>query len=1461
MANVKEYKIVINGVTESIDAVASLNTKLQELDTKIRELENRTVNVQTNSDQVSTRNSTRTSTSELSTEDKLLREIENTEERLNKARSKNYEVLIQQKQELKEITNEAKERVAQERLLNNAYSNTMKGLKQELADIKSVMQSTEIGSGAFNDLTKRAGEITNQLKEMEMAYGQFGRNVGNYASAAQGFEKIKIEVNGTTREFDNARQALKELTNERNSIKLMGGDVGDLDNVVKKLKSDLQDMDKSSAVMDNLLDTMQGLVAIASTAEGFASIFGIDDGAIEETIKKLVALQNVLQGIEVIKKQMQTGEGIGGILAKGNAALDSFTKKLFGVSTTAKSANTALNATSAAGKSAATGLGTASVAATTTTKAFSLATAAATALRVALSALGIGLVIGAISLLVEGIGKLVEKQKEAKKYQEDLNKALEEGQRAYAKTQGELIKYRTAVEKFNGTKKQEKQLVDELNSKYGDSLGTYKTLAEWKKVLKERGEILCQVMLKEAQAQALLNMYTEAYIKLQQLRKVASEGGSGFDKFTDSLSNLIFGVKDVFGRKTAQTKANEAVKQQEEDMKSLADSIKKIYSEIGELNKNNNLFNYAPQIEKGAKKTAKATKDAEANLIKLKIELMQDGLAKTLMQLRAEREERIKEAKKTGKLVAEQIALINKIYDNKEIEARKEHYKRLLKIQEDYLNEMKQIQEQTQSRAISNSRIGNENRFEDAKTYQNAKRENDSRFFQDLVIDYNKTNIHNAFEKYWEDLSKTEKLTNETRHQINDAFTTAIAQMRSVDDFIKKYNEIGVKFTQDENGLAKAIFPEDMDERGRALVNGVVETWNNAYSIVMDIQNKFGKQMDLLEKEQTENLQVAFATRFQARKLYYENLLKASKEYYDKELQLQNQELENRIRKEEEAEKKRHKNLVGQNRDNTPISSLIQGYTNTYDAGKLVGLDESQIETYFAKYKEALDTWLEQQDEALKRGEISIEEYTERTSGTLLNSYRKREITFVQFLDNMRQEDETHQNAITTLEINSEKTREQNEKQHLKNMQNANADYYSNMQKEISLHLSAIEKDRDKAETRNAWGIINYKKTKDALLQLRKNLKQDFDAIAKQREDLVKKLERGEITFEQFDQLTENLDALQAEARTTAEGVEQDLEELGAKYYEGINNWVQHIGSAFNSILSSISTIMSNQYDALIDQQDKYIDEYEERLQKQRDITQRYANEVNDIEDELRTARGDRRQHLIDQLNAEMAAQRASLAQEKKIEKEKQKAEEKKKKLEHDQAVAKKRMDLAQAMINAAMAVSMAAVNKWPIPAIPMMALAAAAGAAQVAAVASQRIPSYGSGGVIQGKSHKFGGVKVLGGQAEVEGGEYITNKITTQKNVDLLEYINTKKRKVNLEDLIQFYGGNSQVKKTIQGVRTKFADGGVVPTLSNDINLSDRMLTAFEDYSNRPVQVAVVDIINRADNINSVKVMAGLDN
>lgn len=161
------------------------------------------------------------------------------------------------------------------------------------------------------------------------------------------------------------------------------------------------------------------------------------------------------------------------------------------------------------------------------------------------------------------------------------------------------------------------------------------------------------------------------------------------------------------------------------------------------------------------------------------------------------------------------------------------------------------------------------------------------------------------------------------------------------------------------------------------------------------------------------------------------------------------------------------------------------------------------------------------------------------------------------------------------------------------------------------------------------------------------------------------------------------------------------------------------------------------------------------------------------------------------------------------------------------------------------------------------MALAAATTAAEIAIMAANKPYAKGGqleGGQIVGNRHRDGGVKVLGGRAEVEGGEYITNRITTQKNIDILDYINGKHKRLTLDDFVDFYGG-SKVRNSIISSTPKrmFEEGGVLPTLRNDYDINDSMLSALEYYNNRPVVVSVVDIIDKEVDVKRVQTLAGL--
>ena len=1451
--NKKTYSIVINGIQESIKAVDSLNDALGMLEQKIKNLEQSNISVSNTS---SSSSSSTSRVSGLQEEDKLLKQIQSTEQQIRDARREDYQQLLAQKDILKDITNEQKERAAAERLSANNYGNTMQGLKQQLADIKAVMQTTDIESDKFKELTKTANDLNSKLKEVEASYGQFGRNVGNYGGGGleQEFQTLKIEVNGVTREFGNAREALRTLTNERNTLKLMGEDVGELDNVVKTLKSDINDMEKSSAAMDNMLDSMQGLIAIASTAKGLGALFGVDDSAIEQSIQKLVALQNVLNGIEVIKKQMQTGEGIGGLIAKGNAAVDKFAASLLGVNRNAKAASTSLKETAAA----TTAVSTASKAATVAVRALSLA----------LKTVGIGLIITAVAYLVQALEDWLTKESEVEKAQKRLAEVNAQGAKAYANAAAEVKGYQSRLESFNGTKKQEQALVDELNNKYGKALGNYKSLDQWKKVLKESGEAYCQALLKEAEAQALLNLYTEAYINLQKVR--------------DNVANGEYHHWWQTSAGDAAADAAEITKAEKEVEKAMDAYMAKM-REVQNFNKNNKLFDYSnyadtkDSIKKNGASVGKTVKDVENEIAKMRVDAMKAGLTKTLAQLELERSKRIAEAKKTGKLVQEQIASINYLYNQKILEARMTYHRQMLADEKKFQDDMQKVQNSTLERAYQNSTRKNEQKRN--TRIENAINRSNEFEVNMLTIDYDSSDVRKFFDKYNKDAVKAYINTRNTIEYLKKSF-----------DMLNQY---------DISNLSDSLkeYYEEVTAKSKKQLEEAQQQLNEIKQQYQGIDTFVEQNARII----SENLNEAYALRYQWRQDYYKKILDAEVSYSKKEIALQKEriEVETKMLKDEEDE--RHRIMASRIYDDDISSdnkkryqtprNVLSAYNQAFDNQELKGMDTNQIGKYFSEYNKLFNDWLNNLKKGYEEGKVTAEEYFSIVESTALKSYLKQKDeydnylthynamsaenqamnkaamnswtqamnnAFVDYLEKMKNEQSTHQNALNTIIIQGDQKIEAENNAHLQRMRNASRDYNSSMIQEIENVLSSISSKIDKAEKHNALGIINYSATKKELADLKKTVDSSLKDIAAQKALLVEQLKKGEISFGDFDTLMSQLKTLETQVTEAGLNIKTKMKNLFTDLMGSISQIASQLGSSLSGLIGALGDYTDQMYENQIAQLEEQIDEYEELLNKQKEITEQHASEVDTIEEELKTARGSRREALIDKLNAEMQKQRESLTEEKRIEREKERLEKEKDKKEKERLEAQKRIQTTQAIIAGAVAF-MNALSTSPIwVGIAMAAMTAAMTAVQIATIQSQK---YAQGGVIEGRSHAQGGVKVLGGRAEVEGGEYITNKTTTAKNVDLLEYINSKKRKVNLDDMLEFYSSGKSIKKNINVTRTKFADGGQIPQLRSDIDINDRLITAFEDYSNRPVQVAVVDIMDRTAAVTEVRTIAGVEN
>jgi len=133
-------------------------------------------------------------------------------------------------------------------------------------------------------------------------------------------------------------------------------------------------------------------------------------------------------------------------------------------------------------------------------------------------------------------------------------------------------------------------------------------------------------------------------------------------------------------------------------------------------------------------------------------------------------------------------------------------------------------------------------------------------------------------------------------------------------------------------------------------------------------------------------------------------------------------------------------------------------------------------------------------------------------------------------------------------------------------------------------------------------------------------------------------------------------------------------------------------------------------------------------------------------------------------------------------------------KIEREYANKEKIFAITTALIQNAINV-IKAYGTPPVPNIPLAAITGALGLVQIGLIASQK---FAEGGEIEGKSHSQGGKLI-----EVEGGEYIINKLSTSKYNGLIEAINKDDKMAIAEELrnrnfhLVWGGVNEQLKSS----------------------------------------------------------------
>lgn len=1441
-----------------------------------------------------------------------MKEIEKTEKRIADARGEEYQSLLAAKEQLKDVKNIQSQIAAKERLFNDQYDlNTLEGIKAKLKDIKTVMNTVDIDSDMFSSLVKSANDLNTKLKQVEESYGQYGRNVGNYKSALDGAadasNKIRISVNGQIKEFDNVRQALKGLTNELKNLTINGKEntqefkelekaYHEFYKATLRANSAVSDLQASSKGMDAMFDAFTSLSAIGQIGGGLQGLFGID--GIDETIQKLMSLQSIVSGLEQIKQQLNTGEFLGGYFNNASDSIDKFVNKLFGIKDTSdKVQNVVENVAEGfegeakASKTASAALKTQQASTVGVTVATKAATLAAKGLKFALASIGIGLLIAGLSWVIEKISDFVQSLDSSEAQLNEFNAACKASEQAY-KSLGDTLKSDFLSGKISQSEYSAKALENE--NKY---------IKEQIKLLKERskrvgsdaGIDFTTTSNKGTSPMVNAKNIDETKKKYLELTDAVNEGQDYFEKYQKGFKGLInsfftsvSATEEEANKKGGQILGNFVNQVEKIDLTApdAEEKIKKLYEQFGKDEALQraiaNMKDIIPKDE-----IREGTQFA-VDRFNWMVEQINASLNRTSLNwIEAEKDPYIREKRrlkynKDAEIVAasgntKEIASIDAKYKRYEQDLTKRHNDDIAAKNKQAAENAKRLKEEnnrkllTADKELYNAEL---TMMEDGlakqlktirKSYEDrirAAKENGAKV-NEVVAALNKAmekELQKAVDKTFEDLSKTAsslikqvkdiKLENEINkvtysvENLNDeisklpqslegtyfAFQKTYDNVQGyvkepkVDDYVKKYVDVldtlqSVKdrITEYNNVLSNPNI--SLADDSKKQLEDDIKAYTEYYDKLKEKVNEYYKETGTSAKFFDDNDQVIAYSLYKNTVKFndvYDDRMERLKDFmdeYDNTVSEHNNKLREEERKQAEIEKKQAVSAII-----TKYNDMIKEENDYYDK-----LEEAQK----AKVSIGQATEAEVENDLMRHND-RIEAINKERQNALEQAENE-------FNSKMSKAEEAYYDRW----LNVAKTKSDYMIQEIKNMVNAADTILENH-----------------GEVMNSWGILDLGKTSNNLKSAKEMYTKAFDEIRDEQNKLIKDLEDNKISFGDFTNANNELNEEAKYVKGKLKDIEADSKDSIGKFIDSINTYIQAIGQGIQDVLSQVWENQDASYDKEIENLDKWIDKYEEKLQEQKDLTQEYANNIDSIEDELATARGDRREKLIDDLNAQMSAQRASLAQEKMIENEKKREEEKKEKLELQQRKRQRDRAVISAIISTALATANGLATQPFVPVgIAMGALAGTLGAVQIALIKSQK---YANGGVIQGKSHSQGGVKVLGGRAEVEGGEFITNKQSTSANLDILEFINSKKRRVDLNDLVTFYSSRKALPKPM--AKTKFANGGEIPSLRTDLDINDKLITMFEEFGRRPSVVSVVDIIKAQDKVNKVRTLAGVE-
>lgn len=369
-----------------------------------------------------------------------------------------------------------------------ATFSTLTGVSGNTAEV-----STQLAA-IFTALIKPSSEAAEMAQQMGIQFDAAA------IKAAGGMEQFLQQLGKSVQEYSKSSGVLEQevygkLFGSAESLRALTPLMGNLSD---KFSENVSDMKDSAGTIDNTFDT------VAHTGAATLQMLNNKLGEYSDTLQKSIG--NVLPYISISAQ-----------MAMCATSVVSLSKTFNILAVSAKLARTVIAMFSPIVEVCSATMRGAAVSAET--------------LKLAIRSLMISTGVGiAIVALTEAINYLMNSSDEAADKVDGLTEAEQRAKQAHQQTAQEIAGVRSEMDmnilklkSFKGSKEDEKKLVGEMNTKYGEAMGYYSTVAQWYTALTKNSKMYCDQMINEITLRNLAN--EAANLRQQQHDILKDENG------------------------------------------------------------------------------------------------------------------------------------------------------------------------------------------------------------------------------------------------------------------------------------------------------------------------------------------------------------------------------------------------------------------------------------------------------------------------------------------------------------------------------------------------------------------------------------------------------------------------------------------------------------------------------------------------------------------------------------------------------------------------------------------------------------------------------------------------------------------------------------------------------------------------------------------------------------------------